>query len=554
MPVVAPSPHHCPLTSFTASLIYLWYMTCPFPFLLQPVPLLLSFHFLYSYLILFTPVLTTSSSSSSLTFFTTRTNRNEQDLRSSFTIFIGNKQPVVPPFSAVPISLHNTMAAVVKRTPSSSRLKSSPSFSSTTTTTNTNNPRRPSTRASDAASTEAMSLTIEASASAQDGRMLTPPPMSARSELSYRLGEVSMNSPVAERRGSPAAASVATSHNSAAGAANGTTSLFAQNRAMLLSGLPRGDFPQPPSPLTQGIQRRDSGNGSLMANRRLTPLVTVTESVTQPLRYPLSARPHLGSVGSPIALSPRTISPCVYVKGVGLRRSSAVSVSDGKDVKAEKTEKTEKLEKAGRKTSSASSTTSTDPLLSTPPPEGRLVVSARITPANAEKQPFTLQREFDLQELVEALPRPDHRRPSTVNILASPTVYSPHASPNAFASTSTGTGTGKKRSAPDNTPASPHPSFRRQTRQANQQQQQKKQLTPVKELPSPSQFVANGRLPIPIRMLISYSIVNYITQSNQQAPTHLSDAFLALRLSSCPGASRPATRLRSPCLTPRRGP
>lgn len=336
-------------------------------------------------------------------------------------------------------------------------------------------------------------------------RMLTPPPSSARAELAMRIGDFALNSPVAERDasgGGPPPASDKARTGSA---------FFAQNRAILLSGLPQSPMSkespsqsQSQSPSPGQTQRRSLPPPP--GRRNLTPLVTVNPPHNP---HPQQHRQHHYAPLSAVAASspysplqsPRTLSPCVNVKATSLghrRRSSTSSSNAATSIKNE-----------GGGTSEAGLT---------PPPEGRLLVSAYIVPANNDRAPFQLRREFDLQELLDAVPRPpaDRRRLSSVNILASPIVGPPRsplsavpssanfAPPGAPPSTPVTAGggnvtnytTGMKRPASDhspNTPSNPHPNLRRQAAGRHSRQASQKDLAP------PDQFQADGGVLIPIR-------------------------------------------------------
>ncbi|ERS96809.1 hypothetical protein HMPREF1624_07018 [Sporothrix schenckii ATCC 58251] len=338
-------------------------------------------------------------------------------------------------------------------------------------------------------------------------RMLTPPPSSARADLAMRIGDFALNSPIAERGAGGGSASPASEKVMSTGSA-----FFAQNRAILLSGLPQSPMSKespPPPPQSQSPSPGLTQGRSLpppTSRRNLTPLVTVnTPEGSQHHRHqqhhyaPLSAVA-ASSPYSPLQ-SPRTLSPCVNVKATHLRhpRRSCVSSSNGAS--------SAKNEGGGASEAGL-----------TPPPEGRLLVSAYIVPANKNRASFQLRREFNLQELLDAVPRPptDRRRPSSVNILASPIVGTP-GSPLSALSSSANAGppaqppstpvtagggnsikykTGMKRPASDlspNTPDSPPPKLRQQAAGRHSRQPSQKELAP------PDQFQADGSVLIPIR-------------------------------------------------------
>lgn len=362
------------------------------------------------------------------------------------------------------------------------------------------------------------------SATTADGppRMLTPPPSSARAELAMRIGDFALNSPVVERGGAGGGPPPASDKAMRAGSA-----FFAQNRAILLSGLPQSPMSKesPPQSQSQSPSPGQTQRRSLPpppSRRNLTPLVTVNPPSSSHHHHPHQYRQQQhfyapqSAVGANVAYSPlqspRTLSPCVNVKATHLghrrRRSSSSSTSN-----AASSSKSE-----GGGTSEAGLT---------PPPEGRLLVSAYIVPANKDRAPFQLRREFDLQELLDAVPRQptDRRRLSSVNILASPIVGSPRSPLSAFSSSAnaappapppstpvtasggnvTNYSTGMKRPASDHsphTPASPHPSLRRQA--AGKHSRQLSQ----KDLPPPDQFLADGGVLIPLR---TFSILSHMS-------------------------------------------
>lgn len=338
--------------------------------------------------------------------------------------------------------------------------------------------------------------------------MLTPPPSSARTELAMRIGDFGLNSPVAERAGGGRGERPPASDKST----RGGSAFSAQNRAILLSGLPQSPMSKesPPQSQSQSPSPGQPQRRSLPQppNRRLTPLVTVNppSNLQQHPQYRQHYYAPQSAVGihppySPLQ-SPRTLSPCVNVKAVHLahrRHSSNASSSAAPSIKNE-----------GGATSDAGLT---------PPPEGRLLVSAYIIPDNEDRKPFLLRREFDLQELLDAVPRQpsDRRRLSSVSILASPIVGPPRSPLSALPSSANtasapaappptpvtaggGNGpnytTGMKRPASDHsphTPASPHPNLRRQAAGKHNRQPSQKDLAP------PDQFQADGGVLIPLR-------------------------------------------------------
>ncbi|OAA55315.1 hypothetical protein SPI_08410 [Niveomyces insectorum RCEF 264] len=369
---------------------------------------------------------------------------------------------------------------------------------------------------------------------------LTPPPSTPAfsSELTSSINRFSMASPVAERNSVVDDNNNSNSNNGAAPSArspaHNTESFFAQNRAILLSGLPRSPK-DTPSPGGGGSSSSSGGGGGAAEQhaktakppappgRRLTPLVTLHNA---PGYTHLAPPP---SANSPL-MSPRAISPCVYVKATGpWRKGGRSSSPESLSAKAERGRGDSGGEKdngddsdsghgrgAAKKatatvTATVTATTATTAKL-TPPPEGRLYVTALVRPAGPGRESFAIEREFDLQALLKAVPQPDHRSPSTVHILPSPVVRSPltqlpylNAAAAASAATNTNTGTAsptrtetkasRKRAAPDaslESAPSPHPSRRQQSRQHSRQSSQK-------DLPSPDQYLGSSGIPIPIR-------------------------------------------------------
>ncbi|CAK7203585.1 hypothetical protein SEUCBS139899_006322 [Sporothrix eucalyptigena] len=350
-------------------------------------------------------------------------------------------------------------------------------------------------------------------------RMLTPPPQSARTELADRMGDFTLNSPVADRDRSE--------HHqlppSPGKSARSGSTFFAQNRAILLSGLPQspvsseGSAPQPLSPVRQG--RRGLPSHPQQQQRHLTPLVTVHPPPHPHHRQPQHYYDHPQSAVGPNAppysplQSPRTISPVVNVKAVPIGYSHhRGSISSTRSALT--------ADKNGSEDDKTKATNSDAGL--TPPPEGRLLVSAYIVPANKDRKSFHLRREFDLQELLDAVPRPplqsltDRRYRSSINILASPIAASsprtplsarpptsanergpPGPPPPTSGEAGPNYTTGMKRPASDhlpNLPASPHPNRRRHAAAG------KDTLQPSqKEMPPPDQFLADGAVLIPIR-------------------------------------------------------
>ncbi|CAK7268166.1 hypothetical protein SEPCBS119000_002924 [Sporothrix epigloea] len=340
-------------------------------------------------------------------------------------------------------------------------------------------------------------------------RMLTPPPQPASTELAAHVGEIASDSSM------PKSKSRRGSRHSLPQAPASTPS--AKSSAVPVSGLPQSpvshkgaSLPQSPEKIGTEQQQRQT----------LAPLVTV------------SAPPSHGPLPSP-----RTYSHVVRVRGVPLdhmpRRDSVSSIRSilsshaiGKrDSKCDKSgDPDEDIKELARNESKEAGSL-------TPPPEAQLHVSAYIIPRPDDKtrKMIHLERDFDLQTLLDSVPRPppqsavDRKYRSSVSILASPIVgisplslSSPRTpvsgrpaaaslnerkplpgSASPLSVTSEPSTTGTKRPAVDispNTPASPHPSLRRQ---AAKHSRQPSEPSP-RELPSPDQILVDGSVLIPL--------------------------------------------------------
>ena len=414
--------------------------------------------------------------------------------------------------------------------------------------------RRQHTRQRRPSASPAMAVSVNTSAaglSAPTGsiigapRMLTPPPQSAHSELAGRMGDVALTSPVVERNSSRRGERHQLPPPPGKGPRTGSV-FFAENRAILLSGLPQSPAShESTSPPQQPV--RNAGSPQKQQRRDLTPIVTVyppaphshlCQQHTQYYDHPQSAA--LGPHASPYSplQSPRTFSHVVRVKAVPFghrpRRDSVSSTraTENHDEKA----RTRMAAKDTALTEAAEAVEFKREAGLTPPPEGQLKVSAFIVPRAGDKtrKMIHLKRDFDLQALLDAVPRPppessvDRRYRSSISILASPVVASalspsfppprsplsarPTASTNEQRSPLPGPPpptpvtagpnyvTGMKRPASDyspNTPATPHPNLRRQTAEAKHSRQSS-QASP-RELPAADQVLADGSVLIPIR-------------------------------------------------------
>ncbi|CAK7215392.1 hypothetical protein SBRCBS47491_002472 [Sporothrix bragantina] len=406
------------------------------------------------------------------------------------------------------------------------------------------NPNRASQRKPPAPT--AMAVTVDTSAArlmaptgsdAGEPRMLTPPPQSARTELASRIDEFALNSPLAERsnrRGD---------HHQPPpppGKTPGTqSSLFAQNRAILLSGLPQSpvshESTSPQSPARSGSQQQQ--------RRNLTPLVTAhPPSAHLRSHYPQYYEHTRSAVGpnappSPLQ-SPRTYSRVIRVKAVPFghrpRRGSAASTRSAQSTNTADKQEDGSSDVRSEKVKDTTTTTVAELKREaglTPPPEGQLQVSAYIVPPASDRirKVFHLQRDFDLQALLEAVPRPppeasvDRRYRSSISILASPVASSapsplfppartplsarpptsanergpPGAPPPTPVTAGSNYSTGMKRPASDhspNTSVSPHPNLRRQAAKHGRQASQ----TSQRELPPADQILKDGSVLIPI--------------------------------------------------------
>ncbi|EFW98583.1 hypothetical protein CMQ_4435 [Grosmannia clavigera kw1407] len=298
--------------------------------------------------------------------------------------------------------------------------------------------------------------------------MLTPPPSgAARPDLTARLDAFSIVSPLGSSHEKEASASTMPSPPLR------EQSFFAQNRTILLSGLPPSPNPSSPVPTPQMSSSSSTSISSRRPpNRRLTPLVTRSSTGGRQLLA--------GSLADSPMMSPRVLSPCVYVRATSLERQDAVSPraaslgGDGADTTADGTE------------SVTSTTTTTGDL---PLAKGQLRICAIVRPSSDEK-PYAIRRIVERKALARAVPKPDPRTATSVNILPSPIPCSPLSAlpplnpshPSAVAGT-------KRRASPSPlSPASPHPSLRQHGRPGSPSEQ-----------PSPAQFTAAGGLPIPIR-------------------------------------------------------
>ncbi|CAK7219036.1 hypothetical protein SCUCBS95973_003687 [Sporothrix curviconia] len=379
--------------------------------------------------------------------------------------------------------------------------------------------------------TSAARLAAPTGRDASTPRMLTPPPQSARTELASRIGDFALSSPVAERN---------------RGKTLRTGPVFsAQNRAILLSGLPQSPdshegASQPQSPSRDGVTQQ------LQQRRNLTPLVTVHSSPAhvhqqqqyspQYYGYPRSAvgvSPN-APPSSPLP-SPRIYSQVVRVKAVPFgHRPRRDSATDTRSAQATRT--------AGNSTNDGKAKDVATPVAAgikrdaglTPPPEGQLQVSAYIISHAADSHDKVtrtithLKRDFDLQALLDAVPRlpseasADVRRyRSSVSILASPVVgaapspvFPPRTPLSARPPTSANERggppgpppptpitapvvnyvAGMKRPAADHssaTPASPHSNLRRKAAKHGRQPSQQ-------ELPPTDQVLSDGSVLIPI--------------------------------------------------------
>ncbi|CAK7269942.1 hypothetical protein SEPCBS57363_003852 [Sporothrix epigloea] len=356
-----------------------------------------------------------------------------------------------------------------------------------------------------------VSIDTQAASSSDAGvpRMLTPPPQSASTEVASHVGKISLDSPVlrpGSRRGSRHILPLPQSKTTHAVS---TTQNQDSKPGLPQSPVSHKGTSQPQSPDKNGTEQQQ--------RQTLAPLVTVSSPT---LHSPLP--------------SPRTYSHVVRVRAVPLghmpRRDSVSSIRSILSTHA-----ISKSDKSGDHDGDAKEAALIGSKRGgglTPPPEGRLQVSAYIIPRPDDKTRKTihLERDFDLQTLLEAVPRPppqayaDRNYRSSVSILASPVVgislfslSSPRtplsarpgpltdrrnslpgpASPSPATTAGSNTTSGVKRPAKEispNTPASPHPNLRRQ---AAKHSRQPSEASP-RELPSPDQILADGSVLIPL--------------------------------------------------------
>lgn len=377
--------------------------------------------------------------------------------------------------------------------------------------------------------------------------MLTPPLSVAQPDLAARLDAFSIVSPIV--------GPIVGSYDKEAAASTMPSpplqerSFFAQNRAILLSGLPPSPRPSSsswsepaggggqgfspattPQTMSTSTTTNSTTNNSRSPrkppNRRLTPLIT---------RGSAGSRQFLAASSLSPMMSPRVISPCVYVRAAGLERQNAVSpraVSESSDGDG-----------TGAGAGAGADTTadgSEPPLLK----DGQLYICAIVRPSSDEK-PYAIRRVVDRHALARAVPKPDDAQTAaSVNILPSPVLHSPLS---AMPSLNTSI---KRRASPSPlSPASPHPSLRRHSRQSSQN-----------ELPSPAQFTAAGGVPIPIRtfpsLCLSLPLSAFLCSSDTALqvpipPLVFSPAWLP---SFCRATFTPATRSSSRFPIPKPGP